>query len=106
LANYQESFEYLGPIFYYKNNAFFLRESKLRSLNENEIKLSHNMISDKLYGLYKDDVLYIYRKGETYCLQILLIQKYDILYKYRRARIPSSYFKEYKNIKIIDFEKQ
>jgi len=106
MANYQESFEYKGPIFYYKNNVFFLRQTKLKPLNALEICVCQNLIPNKLYGKYEKNILNIYRKGEFYCLQILLIQKYDNFFKYRRAKTPKIFSSDYKNLNLVNFEKE
>ncbi|HRZ25806.1 MAG TPA: formyltransferase family protein [Spirochaetota bacterium] len=89
LANTQESYEYLGPYFTYNNHRYFLRKTKLFSIKEHGSLLKHspNNYERKIIVIEigPQGEIFLYRKDEDYILVLCQIQKFDRLYKIRRA---------------------
>lgn len=84
LANTQESYRYPGPFFYYRQDRFFVRATRI--INKSNFK---QKINDKLNSLNVvstiNDSVFITKKSEANILEIVQLQKFDKFYKFRRA---------------------
>ena len=83
-ANTQESFKYLGPIFTYKNQKYFLRKTNIWPLDKTWQIPKNDNAKLKVVKRSKTSV-YIWRKTEKYILEILRIQSYNKFYFLNRS---------------------
>jgi methionyl-tRNA formyltransferase len=86
LANTQESFEYKGTYFHYKNKRYFVRKTTLSELDNEQQKAIEEFPDNSIY-VYgtKGDKVHLLKKGEPYCLILERLQIFDNYYKFRRS---------------------
>lgn len=105
LANTQESYEYLGAHFRYKNKTYFIRRTSLVLLDDKQKKYT-NKLDDNFIYVYSIEKgkISLCRKNEEYCLVIEMIQQYDKYYKFRRA-YPANKLLKLKSHTKFEYEK-
>ncbi|MFW5879701.1 MAG: methionyl-tRNA formyltransferase [bacterium] len=102
LANTQESYQYLGPIFSFKGKSYFLRITSLHS--KDKFITENTCATGKDNNIYvvsiKNGTTFLYRKDEHYVLGLDQIQPYNKFYKFIPGLNTSNLFKNHLHQKV------
>lgn len=86
LANTQESFEYKGTYFAYKNVNYFLRRTELIKWDEDEMKEVDKYTGLNIYvRRIEENKIFLARRSDPNALVLVSVQQYDAYYKMRRS---------------------
>ena len=95
LSNTQESYEYLGPIMNYEEESYFIRQSKLIEVSNQQAEFINGLSDNAIYVIDVEHSgnIVLSRKNENFCLVLIKLQKFDKWHKYRRSYSPNKLLK-------------